>query len=340
MMMMLVGVFIFGLINFHYVHGNQFNWVGNYVDPTYGGNLAVCVSLVDGVYYGQGMISLVGYLRGTIDSSNKWTGEYFMSGNEAVRGNFTLTLSADNTTYSGSYQQTGSNIIYSVNNANKLSSTTPSDLECLKVDDNMLTMTSSWSLTSALKETEYPWYIAVTDTSLTSSYTYLYADGTISPGTTNGVTFLNGQIVLDTWYESSNQEGIEIILAKNSTHTYNIWWAIPSLSYFDYSMVNTDYNGLALYAIITSISVDEIYAHAYDNVCYSLWTTSSEQSCLSTSTDDDDDDQLNHNLLATAVAFSVLTFVVVMVVLVFTFINRLDTSNKPMAAQAAPPTQL
>jgi hypothetical protein len=142
-----LGLLIFALL--YYVQGQQTNWVGTFVDPTYGGNLTVCVSQVNGVYYGQAMISLVGYLRGTIDSSNTWTGQYFMAGTEAIRGNFTLTLNAGSTAYSGTYQQAGSNIVYSVNNANRLSSATPSDLECFKVDDDMLTMTSPWSLTSA-----------------------------------------------------------------------------------------------------------------------------------------------------------------------------------------------
>jgi hypothetical protein len=184
----------------------------------------------------------------------------------------------------------------------------------------------------------------VTDGSLTSSYTYVYIDGTISSGTTNGATFLNGQIDLDNWYESSTAEGIEMLLAKNSTHTYNLWWTVPSLSYFDISKAGVDYNKVALYAIMSSVSLDEVYDNAYNNVCYSLWTTSSEQSCLlgssSSSNDDDDDSDLNYNLLATTVAFSVLTFLVVVVVLVFTILNRQSVNDKPMAAQAAPPTQL
>lgn len=317
----------------------QTDWVGTYADPTYGGNLAVCVSLVNGVYYGQALISSVGYLRGTIDASNVWTGQYFLAGNAAIRGNFTLTLNGAATAYSGTYQQAGSSdVVYSVTNAAKSSSSTPTDLECFQVDDSMLTTTTTYDLTGALTYDYYVtyWYMSVSDTTLTSSYVYVYQDGTQSPGTSYGTSFLNGQLVLDNWYESADATGIEITLAKNSTHTYNLWWYLPSISNFDYSQQSVDDFGIHVLAKVTTVSQAEIIEESTANVCYALWTESAEQSCLATGGDDDDDDDLNSNLLATAVAFSVVTFVSVVAVLIVVLMRT--NSGSSMASKAASPS--
>lgn len=297
----------------------QLAWVGTYADPTYGGNLAVCVSQVGSTYYGQGLISSVGYLRGTIDASNVWTGNYFVAGSAAIRGNFTLTFNTGTNTYSGSYQQTGAtDVVYSVSNAPKSSAATPTDEECFKADNSMLTMTTTYDITSALSYEYYTsyWYLSADDTSLTSSYTYIYADGSLSPGTTYGSIYLNGQLVLDNWYETGSAEGIELTLAKNSTHTYNLWWFTPSIADFDYSQQSVDDFASHLLATEPSISTSEIIEESVENVCYSLWTESAEQSCLSDGNDDDDSNDLDRNLLATAVAFAVATFVTVLVVLI------------------------
>ena len=96
------------------------------------------MSLVNGVYYGQGLVSDVGYLRGTIDSSNVWSGNYYLAGVEAERGTFSLTLSGDLSSYSGTYAQAGSTITYSVTSASRSSSATPTDQACFKSDDSML----------------------------------------------------------------------------------------------------------------------------------------------------------------------------------------------------------
>ncbi|RYG63319.1 hypothetical protein EON64_16170 [archaeon] len=130
------------------------DWVGTYTEPTYGGNLVVCVSTItsgsDQTYYGQALLSSVGYLRGTI-AGNVWTGQYVLAGVEAIKGDFTLVLdtSGATATYSGNYTQAGSSIVYSAAGS-QTSSSTPSDLDCFRVDDSLLTDTSTYDFTGKL----------------------------------------------------------------------------------------------------------------------------------------------------------------------------------------------
>lgn len=326
------------LLSLAHIQADQFAWQGYFEDPTYGGNLTVCVSLVNGVYYGQALISDVGYLRGTIDSANVWSGDYFMAGLAAIRGTFTLTLNANS--YSGSYTQSGSNIVYSVSNAAQLSSASPSDLECFRADDSMLTMTQPFDLTGALADKSGNlWYIAATGSSLTTSYTYEFADGTLSPGTSQGTTFLNGQIALTNFYEGGDLTGIDVIMAKNSSQIFNLWWLIPSISDFDYSTTSPSNNGFSSRTIISSISDAEVFENAYSNMCYALWTTSAEQSCISTGSSgdsNDDDSDWNEDVLITVVVFAVLSFVAIVATLIVVILRTSRPAS--LTSQAANPT--
>jgi hypothetical protein len=78
------------------------SWIGKFSDPVYGGVISVCVSQIDGVSYGQGFMSEVAYMRGTI-AGNTWSGSYAFAGQEAVSGTFTMLLSGS--TYSGTFTQ-------------------------------------------------------------------------------------------------------------------------------------------------------------------------------------------------------------------------------------------
>lgn len=132
-----------------YAIGAPADWVGTFTEPIYGGNLAVCLSTItDGsttTYYGQALMSSVGYLRGTI-VGNVWTGQYVVSGVEAINGNFVLVIDPTTSTYMGNYTQAGSTIVADASGT-QTSASTPTDLECFKADDDLLTQTSFYDLT-------------------------------------------------------------------------------------------------------------------------------------------------------------------------------------------------
>lgn len=164
-MMNLVVVLIL-LINYYNcitTAAQEDDWVGSYVDLVYGGQLNVCVSEVDGTYYGQGLYSELGYMRGVINGTS-WTGNFYVAGIEAIRGNFSMQLENDGDAISGTYYQSPvGSISYNVNNT-RISSSTPSDIECFKADVSMLTATADYDFTGAWREEgvpdDYPWYIS------------------------------------------------------------------------------------------------------------------------------------------------------------------------------------
>jgi len=102
-MLYVLSVVIVALLGCHLTYSLQTDWNGVYTDPVYGGNIYVCVSEVNGVYYGQATFSLIGYMRGTIDVNNVFTGEYWPQGWEGLQGTFSLTLTG--AAYTGTFSQ-------------------------------------------------------------------------------------------------------------------------------------------------------------------------------------------------------------------------------------------
>ncbi|RYH05812.1 hypothetical protein EON65_43725 [archaeon] len=167
------------------------------------------------------------------------------------------------------------------------------------------------------------------------SYVFIYPDtGAQVPGAGYGPTLLNGQAWPSNWYESGSSEGIELVLAKNDTMTYYLWWYIPSMSSFDYSSATSGTMGVSYRGKISGYSYADAVTGSSEYMCYALWTSSAESSCMGNSLDDDDDDDEgdSNKLLGAAVAFSVLTFVAV---LVFGLLPYVLKPAAPLAAQAA-----
>lgn len=116
------------------------NWNGVFTEPMYGGSMNVCVSQLDnGDYYGQAVISTLGYMRGKIDAANdQWTGDYYLIGRSTTKGTFSLDLSlATTNSYVATWiQQPG----YTITTTGTQSSTsTPSDVSCFRSDNDYLT---------------------------------------------------------------------------------------------------------------------------------------------------------------------------------------------------------
>ena len=121
------------------------DWNGIFSEPLYGGVLNVCVSEVNGDYYGQAVISTLGYMRGTIDASTStWTGDYYMMGKSTVKGSFSLDLTVSTTnSYTAIWTQE-SGITYTTSGT-QTSTATPDDIACFRVENDYLTGSASFS---------------------------------------------------------------------------------------------------------------------------------------------------------------------------------------------------
>lgn len=314
------------------------DWQGTYNDPVYGGNIALCVSATQtGVYYGQALFSNVGYMRGTIDATTfQWSGSFYTVGFEVKHGTFSVVLGTDGTTgkatLSGSFTELP-NILYSITSTRQ-SSVVPDDFDCFRSDISLLSSTGNYDFTGAWYDPSssvsppMPYYLAidtsVTPASSTGSYVYYYADGTPSPGVGTGTANLYGQVVSNNWYESGSTEGMDLLVAKNATYSYILWWYFSRMSDFDYSYVtDPSYFGRHAYTRNSSVSTSMAIQKSTDTMCYALWTSAAEQSCTTTSSiivsdDDNNSDNnsaLHHNILIAILVMVVLTFIAVTVTL-------------------------
>jgi hypothetical protein len=133
------GIFVLGLAAGAFASPGD--WNGVFTESMYGGNMNVCVSQVEnGDHYGQAVLSTVGYMRGLIDSStDQWTGNYYLIGDNAAKGAFVLDLTVSTTnSYTASWLQDG--IETAMTSAGTQSSTTtPTDVMCLRTDKEYLT---------------------------------------------------------------------------------------------------------------------------------------------------------------------------------------------------------
>lgn len=156
------------------------NWEGTYVDSIYGGNINVCVTLIDsGAYIGQALFSQVGYMRGPIDPNNlQWTGDFFTAGQEAKQGSFALNLNSLDSSIDGWFmEKAGLGINYTFSST-QLSSLTPSNLECFRTDASYLSSVPPAYTYSGLYNVGYDcenYYDADAD-EVYGSYTYYYQD--------------------------------------------------------------------------------------------------------------------------------------------------------------------
>jgi hypothetical protein len=150
------------------------DWNGVYDDPIYGGSIYVCVTEVNGVYYGQGTFSRVGYMRGTIAVGNVFTGSFWLQGWEGTHGSFSLTLSG--ASYTGTFTQLPG-ITYTISGTQS-STTIPTDLECQKSDDYLLTTSEYYSSTGT--------YVQVGDGKRTGVISNSIQESEAGKGTTVG----------------------------------------------------------------------------------------------------------------------------------------------------------
>jgi hypothetical protein len=306
------------------------DWNGMFSEPIYGGNINVCVSEVNGVFYGQATFSWVGYMRGTIDSSGVFSGDYWTMGFEALQGTFELTLVGS--AYSGSFTQLPA-MTYSTSGT-QLSTATPSDENCQRSDDYLLTSSEYYSSTGSYNSFgEQGIIIAESAAGLGTtygSYQYTYADGSLVYGNDYMTSYLNGQVKAGRWSETGEYEGINMYVAKNSTHHYTAWWFISRMADFDYSLsTDADIQGSGMFAKTDDVYMADLDADEY--LCYSLPTADAEEDCVDSSDEDDDDEGTSAHVLTT-MAFSILSFIAI---LVFGGVILSEVKKRPVTANSS-----
>jgi len=223
------------------------SWEGTFHDSILFGKMHVCVSTNDhGIRFGQGVISNVGFMHGIIDDENVWTGQYAFAGEDNRGGSFSLTLNKDGSGFFGS--RADSSLGWPVHDEIKYSSEriswkTPKDEECFRSDQiflNKKTFSFGSNFEGSWEGTVQDWNIHFNKeiNHFSSSYHY-YVEKQKIRGYERGSIALNGIAAASNFYENGVNRGIDLIVQKNEYEFYATYWAIPSMTYFDYSTKET-----------------------------------------------------------------------------------------------------
>lgn len=328
--------------------GTSADWNGEYDDPIYGGNIFICVSDIGGVLYGQGTFSRIGYMRGTVTSGDVFTGEFWLQGWEGSHGTFSLTLTGS--AYSGTFTQLPG-ITYSISGT-KTSSTIPSDLDCQRSDDYLLTSSEYYSssgtyipvggkdkgvVSNAIQESETGRGTVV------GSYQYVFSSSSeLVHGTEYSTSYLNGQVKTGRWSEADDASGINMYVAKNNTHHYTSWWYIQRLADFDYNdSTDPDLEGHALMEKVDPLTLPSDSRDASENVCYELFTVNDENTCFgyySDTTAQDDDAEVA--IGTSSLIFSLLGFIAVVLLGILTLVEvrKISATSSNSEARVTSPT--
>lgn len=319
-----------------YVMSSPADWEGTFNDPVYGGNFKVCVTYSSefDTYYAQGKFSDVGYIRGTVDAFDQWTGEYWMAGREGKHGSFNFSLTdpggGNPLEYSGYFNEMPG-YMYSFS-GEKSSSSTPSDLECFRSDLSLLTSSSRFDFTGLWTVNGATRYMYATSQYLISSY--FYAPPSDFHGFQAGPLYSNGQVHSSNWYEDGDWQGLYLFVAKNDNTLYSLWWEYDALADFDYSMrMNTAYFGQSVSVRDESIMVS--YEDSNVHACYMLSGDKEEKECAEEYDERlDEEDEEGGSQVGMAAAGATLAFAVANVVTVLAIIATVWMRKSSAAASA------
>jgi hypothetical protein len=307
------------------------DWTGTYPDSLFGGDFKVCVTLYNGVYYGQALFSQVGYMRGTINvSTNVWTGNWYMAGVEGRRGTFSFSLAAD--TMTGTF--TESNGAQETIISARSSSTEPSSLECFRADPEYLDFSTSFSFSGDWWVGSVDRYVFV-DSSNVLTGSYDYGQNLDVPGWYYGNVRENGHVAQLQWYEEGNFEGMYLFAAKNATSQYILWWGFDWVSDFSYSQKNDGHwatNGFGTRIDYKKSDVTD-YSLANTHYCYHLISTTFEEECAQQTSDvgnKDEDDDTVLELVGATLAFVLIGMTATLIVC-----GKMMSGKKPPMANAA-----
>lgn len=276
------------------------NWTGSFQDNVFGGSLNVCVSydIASDTYYAQGVFSLLGYIRGTIDqSTNVWSGEYCLSGLESRSGTFSFSLT-ETVIDTGSILSYGGQFVERpgipyMMYGNQTSAAMVSGLDCMEADTATMvaqattpySYTGEWYVVdanfSALTDPAPRWIYQDNSGSSTAFNTftqsYHYGPEGAYQGYTTGSTCMNGQVAMINWYENGNYEGLYLFVAKNATFLMSSWLETPTVSNFQFSSTGQGSYSGASYSIKATDTTSMDQASIYS--CYQLTDTADEEAC-------------------------------------------------------------
>jgi hypothetical protein len=223
-------------------------WNGVFTDGFLGGEMHVCVSsIVNNGFLAQAVISHAGYMAGRLEGAN-WSGQYFLAGEDAPHGTFSLDLDGDSVT--GTFTPAGYLIGGSVESS-RISSSTPADKECFRADPIMFAPDRNFG-----NQFEGRWAGGVDNWNInfdkptnrvTGSYHYDTEERVF--GYERGTVYQSHSHVASTsFFEGSDARGVDLLVLKNENEFYATYWAIPSMSAFNYSTVDTADHVQDLYA--------------------------------------------------------------------------------------------
>jgi hypothetical protein len=276
-------------------------------------------------YYVQAFADKLVYLRGnstcsTASNDCTWTGKFYYPGIEGIRGDFSLTVmgASPNSltgtlTFSGGISQSVLNITGTKNTA----ATKPSSEDCFETDVDFIESKKPM-FTGTTSDVSYIYfYQVVGGGKYTASWEYLYADGRPAKGIDFGPCFEDMQVCPSTWYEPADVQGLTLAVAKNATANYYHWSIATTVSDYDltYNYETTDESASAM-RFMAPGSEDFAFQQGAINNCMSLDNSDFESDCMKDYSDDSSDDEVLQATLGAAgaaTAFSVFTFVAILV---------------------------
>lgn len=326
--------FVFSFIWLCTAFASQENWEGVWPDQIWGEKIHVCVSTVGSEYYGQATFSKIGYMRGKIDSSDVWSGNFYLQGLSAPRGTFSLTLSTGSpNSFSGDWTLDGYDESFTTTSVQQEGTTTPDDSVCFRTDDDLLTSSEEYYLSGNYLHSSNNVYIFYADSQYRyCSYYYEWNTG-FEYGYIQGPTFENGQVGPNQWYESGSTQGIEMFVAKNKTAVYYMWWTAESLAAWD-GPDGTQGNSMSM---IYKTSLPNTDYNEY--MCYAFESAFQENLCFGAPIADNDDVIKSNTITSVSgiMAFGTIQTVLLLVILYFAYIRKFQfiqgnhSSSNPMS---------
>lgn len=290
MLLLTLLVFIFSLVSCAHAFVPT-DWAGSFQDNVFGGLLNVCVSydILSDTYYAQGVFSMLGYIRGTVDPvSAVWTGEYCLAGMESRSGNFSFSLAFANDvlSYSGQFLERPG-IPYMMY-GNQTSSVAVSGIDCMEA--NVATIAAQTSTAFAFTGEWYvvdsnwselafptPRWIYQADGRFTQSY--LYGPEGAYQGYSIGNTCMNGQVAMANWYENGDYDGLYLFVAKNDTVLMSRWVDASTVSDFQYGLTDQSYYAGASYSVRMPNAPAATLDLASTYSCYQINDATDEELC-------------------------------------------------------------
>ena len=275
-------------------------------------------------YYVQAFADKLVYLRGTSTCSPAstdctWTGKFYYPGIQGTRGDFSLTITSPNSlrgtlTFSGGISQSSIDIT----GTKSTTVENPLPFDCFETDVDFIESGKPMFTGTTTDGGHNYFYQVVGGGKYTASWEYLYADGRPAKGIDIGACFEDMQVCSSTWYEPANVKGITLSVAKNANAQYYHWSIATTVSDYNltYNYETTDESASGNRSM-TPGSEDFAFQQGAINYCMSLDNSDFESECMKDYFDDssDDDEVLQATLGAAgaATAFSVFTFVAILV---------------------------